>query len=185
MVSAAERRVKKAKRAPKIKRTAKKRTDGKLSPKADRWLAEATAEFNRKQEVLKQEWGFGTFERWAFDPATKTFGLTFADGSGFEADGQVLGTYSPTDGSWEWAWNNPNVEAAIAVPGDQLKELGKRLGISYLKIGMVPVPTRDFASYLCAIGAKATDAIGVYLGGGDPVEVAIVLFNPRRKLKAA
>jgi len=177
--------VKKAKKATKGKRTTNKRADRNVSAEANRWLTAATAEFNRKQDVLKQEWGFGSFERWAFDPATKVFSLTFTDGSGLDADGQVLGTYSPTDGSWEWAWNNPNIEPEAAVPADMLKQFGRRLGLSYLKLGMVPAPTREFASYLCAIGTKATDAIGAYLGGGDPVEVAIVLFNPRRKLKAA
>ena len=191
--------VKKAKRATKATRTKvkatrpkvkpKKRTrkvdDGELSPAADKWLGDATAEFNRKQKVLNEEWGFNAFERWEYHPPTKTFSLTFSDGTRFEADGLVLGTYSPSDGSWEWAWNNPNVEPEIAVPADKLKDIGKRLKISYMSIGMVPAPTRDFASYLCAIGMKVTDAIGVYLGGGDPTEVAIVLFNPRKQAKAA
>lgn len=156
-----------------------------LSPEADQWLAAALAEHNTKLDVLKRDWGFDAFERWAFDTTTKTFTLHFPDGTQFEADGQILGTYCPGDGSWEWAWNNPNVEAQIAVPGEKLKELGQRLGISYLTVGKVPVPTREFATYLCAIGVKATDAIGVYLGGEPPVEAAIVLYNPRRKLKAA
>jgi hypothetical protein len=156
-----------------------------LSPEADCWLADAVAEFNAKQEALKQEWGFGSFERWAFDEATKTFSLQFPDGTGFEADGLVLGTYCAGDGSWEWAWNNPNVAAGLAVPRETLTEVGTRLGISYLTIGMVPAPTRELATYLCAIGVKASGAIGVYLGGEGPVEAAIVLTNPRRKLKAA
>jgi hypothetical protein len=180
------RRTPKARKASKTRRTSRKRNDdGALSPEADQWLAAALAEYNSKLDVMKRDWGFDSFDRWAFDPVTKIFTLQFADGTEFEADGQLLGTYCPGDSSWEWAWNNPNVETHIAVPGDKLKEIGQRLGISYLTAGKVPVPTREFAAYLCAVGLKAIEAIGVYLGGEPPVEAAIVLYNPRRKLKAA
>jgi uncharacterized protein DUF6882 len=167
------------------KRSVQKRDLDDLSPEADKWLAAAVSEFNTKQDVLKAEWGFDSFERWAYDQITKVFTLQFADGSQFEADGMILGTYCPGDGSWEWAWNNPNVEAHLAVPKETLVGLGKRLNISYLTIGMIPAPTRQLATYLCAIGVKATGASGVYLGGEGPVEAAIVLSNPRRQLKAA
>ena len=179
-------KVKKTKKvAKKVIRKARKRSPADLSPETDQWLAAALAEYNSKQSILQADWGFATFERWAFDTTTRTFTLQFADGTQFEADGLVLGTYCPGDNSWEWAWNNPNIEPQIAVPGDKLKPLGKSLRISYLTAGKVPTPTREVAAYLCAIGVKATGAIGVYLGGEPPVEAAIVLFNPRRRLKAA
>lgn len=178
-------KTKNIKKTKRVTKRVEKRADAKLSPEADQWLAHALAEFNAKQDALKSEWGFGTFESWAFDQPTKTFALHFADGTQFEADGQILGTYCPGDASWEWAWNNPNIDAAVAVPGDALKELGQRLGISYLTSGIVPAPNRELANYLCAVGVKATGALGVYLGGDGPVEAAIVLTNPRRKLKAA
>ena len=62
-----------------------------------------------------------------------------------------------------------------------------------MAVGTLPSPVLDYeidyyrelANYLCAIGVKATGALGVYLGGDGPVEAAIVLTNPRRKLKAA
>jgi hypothetical protein len=182
----AVKKIKKTKKvAKKVTRKVQKRNPADLSPEADQWLAAALAEYNSKQKILHDEWGFGAFERWAFDTTTKTFTLHFADGTEFEADGQVLGTYCPGDNSWEWGWNNPNIEPPIAVPAEKLKSLGKGLRISYLTAGRVPAPTREVAAYLCAIGMKATDAIGVYLGGEPPVEAAIVLFNPRRKLKAA
>ena len=176
-----------AKKAPRrvVRRTPARHNPADLSPEADQWLAAALAEYNDKQQILNDEWGFGAFERWAFDTTSRTFTLQFADGTQFEADGQVLGTYCPSDNTWEWAWNNPNIEPSIAVPAEALKPLGERLAISYLTIGTIPTSNREVAAYLCAIGVKATGAIGVYLGGDPPVEAAIVLFNPRRKLKAA
>jgi len=44
---------------------------------------------------------------------------------------------------------------------------------------MIPVPSEEFASYLCAIGVKATDSIGVFRGKAGPVDVMITLKNAR------
>jgi len=153
--------------------------DAPLSPEADKFLAEATAEFNTKQEALRRDWRFGTAKQWGYDQVSGILKLDFEDGTQFQADGQILGSYSATGGSWEWAWNNPNVEEAMARDSKVTKAVGERLGISYLQAAMVPVPNEDFASYLAAIGVKATDSIGVYRGKAGPIDVFITLKNAR------
>ena len=67
----------------------------------------------------------------------------------------------------------------------KVKELGQRLGLSYTAEGMVPIPGEEFVSYLCAIGLKATGALGVFRGAAGPIEVMILLKNPRKVKKAA
>ena len=153
--------------------------DGSLSPEADKYLAEATAEFNQKQETLKRDWRFGTGKQWGFDQVSGIFKLDFADGAQFQADGQILGSYFAARHSWEWAWNNPNVTAEMARDSKLAKQVGERLGISYLVAPMVPVPSEEFASYLASIGVKATASMGIYRGKAGPVDVFITLKNAR------
>jgi Family of unknown function (DUF6882) len=150
-----------------------------LSPEADRYLGEATAEFNAKQDALSRDWRFDVFEEWTYDQYGRTLKLGFKDGSQLEADGQILGSYMAARQSWEWAWNNPNVEEAAKVDSLLVKQVGQRLGIDYLLSGIVPAPAEEFVSYLCAIGIKATDSVGVFRGKAGPVDVMITLKNLR------
>lgn len=153
--------------------------DAPLSPEADEFLAEATAEFNAKQKALKTNWRFGEHKQWGFDQESGILKLEFSDGADLHFDGQILGSYSPSQHSWEWAWNNPWVEAAMARDSQRVKQLGEKLGIAYLQAGLVPLPDGQFVSYLCSIGLKATESVGVYRGKCDPVDVIILLKKPR------
>jgi len=154
--------------------------DAPLSPEAGQFLAAASDEFNRKQEALQNTWNFGSAAQWGYDQLSGVLRLTFADGSRLEAEGQVLGSYCPGDGKWEWAWNNPNVDRKVAKDSHKVRELGDRLQISYLQLGTIPLPEPKMVSYLCAIGIKATNSIGVYQGEAGPIQVFILLKRPRR-----
>src|SRR5690349_8283775 len=114
--------------------------DAPLSPEADKYLAEATAEFNTKQEGLRRDWRFGSGKEWKYDQFSAILKLDFEDGAQFCADGQILGSYMAARNSWEWAWNNPNVEEAVKQDSRLVKQLGERLGIAYLVIGIIPAP---------------------------------------------
>jgi hypothetical protein len=159
--------------------------DAPLSPEADKFLAEATEEFNAKQEALDRNWHFDKYKQWGFEQLSGVFRLEFEDGTEFHADGQILGSYSAANNSWEWAWHNPYVDSSISRESRKVKEVGQRLGLSYTEAGMVPVPGEEFVSYLCAIGLKATGALGVFRGAAGPIEVIILLKNPRKVKKAA
>lgn len=154
--------------------------DESLSPEADKFLGDATAEFNTKQAALDRDWGFASYQRWDYDQFSGVLLLSFADGSLFRADGQFLGSYCPGDGTWEWAWNNSNVEHKLAKDSMLVRELGEQLGINYLQMGVIPIPNGDFVSYLSAIGIKATDSIGAFRGNVGPVDVVLLLKNPRK-----
>jgi hypothetical protein len=156
-----------------------------LSPEADKYLGEATSEFNTKQEAMRRDWRFDSYKQWGYDQYSGVLKLDFADGAQFCGDGQILGSYVAAKHSWEWAWNNPNVEEAMKRDSRLVKQVGERLDISYLVSGMVPAPTEEFVSYLCAIGLKATDSIGVFRGKAGAVSVMITLKNPRWTKKAA
>lgn len=138
-----------------------------LSPEADKFLAAAITEFNVKQQTLAEKWRFAGFEQWAYDPDTGALNLEFADQATLVADGQLLGTYSIVDKTFEWAWNSPHFSVAITKKSARVREVGRRLGISYLQAGIIPIPDEAFLSYVCAIGLKASDSTGMFRGDGD------------------
>ncbi len=156
-----------------------------LSPEADQFLASATEEFNQRQKAMSEEWHFDSYKQWGFDQLSGTFRIEFENGRQLHADGQILGSYSATGNSWEWGWHNPYVDPAIARDSKLVKETGERLGLEYATTGMVPVPDEEFVSFLCAIGLKATGSIGVFRGSAGPIDVMILLKNPRWVEKTA
>lgn len=151
--------------------------DAPLSPEADKFLAEATAEFNAKQETLNRVWRFDSFSQFEFDDATGLLKLTFEDGAELQADGQLLGTYLPSGHSFEWAWNSPHFGDSITRGSKLVKERGQQLGIAYLTTGMIPIIGEEFLSYLVAIGVKVTDSDGVLRADGGGVDILIAVKN--------
>lgn len=151
-----------------------------LTPEQDAFLASAIEYHNKNTETLNAEWNFGDFEEWGFDQISGTFFLKLADDSRVEADGQIYGSFSESDGSWEWAWNNPYAEEAMSKDALKIREYGKQEGIEYLTTGMIPVPDLTFATYLASIGEKLSNAQGVYPASAGPVIVFIGLKNFRR-----
>lgn len=156
-----------------------------LSPEADKYLGEAAAEFNTKQNMLRRDWRFDAYKQWRYDQFSGILKLDFADGAEFCADAQILGSYAAANHSWEWAWNNPNVEVPMTRDSQLVKQLGERLGIAYLVSGTVLAPTEEFVSFLCAIGIKATDSIGAFRGKAGPIAVVLTLKNARWTKTAA
>ena len=134
-----------------------------LSAEADQFLAQATAEFNARQKALDAEW-LADFKQWGFDQRSGIFRLQFRDDTEAHFDGQILGSYSAAENTWEWAWNNPWVEADMARDSHLVRDLGRRLAIDYLRQGMIPLPDGQFVSHFCAIALKATQSLGVYRG---------------------
>jgi hypothetical protein len=150
-----------------------------LSPEAEKYLTEAVAEFNTKQEALRRGWRFGSYSNLEYDEKNGVLKLSFNDGSELQADGQLLGTYSPTNRTFEWAWNDQKYNALITQASKQVKNLGKHLGIAHLHVGTVPVPSEDMLSYYVAMGAKATESAGIITTNKGEVEMVIAVMNPQ------
>lgn len=150
-----------------------------LSPEADAFLASACAEFNRKQAELDSAWRFDQYESWGFDQDDGLLQLKFKDGARIIANGQILGSHAKSDDSWEWAWNNPYVSDHVKADSLAVKRCGERLSIPYLVAATTPVPDPLFLSYLCAIGLKATDSMGVFRGSAGAIDIFILLKNIR------
>jgi uncharacterized protein DUF6882 len=98
-----------------------------------------------------------------------------------EADGQAIGSYSAKDNSWEWAWNNPNIEERLKVDVRLVRDFGKKQKIEYLVAPMVPVPDEKVPTYLSAVAIKVIGLDGVFAGAAGAITVFLSLKGLKRK----
>jgi hypothetical protein len=156
--------------------------DAELSPEADALLAAACAEFEEKQQALEEgEWRLASCAGWGFDVDTGMVTVELEDGSRWEADGQWLGSFNPDDQTFQWAWDSPDMGEHLTRDSLRIKEAGERLGIRYLVMGggCFPIPGPEFVPYLCGIGLKVTDSIGVMEAEAEGMVGFLMLKNPR------
>ena len=156
--------------------------DPPLSPEADALLAAACAEYDGKQQALTEgEWRLKSCAEWGFDVDTGNVSVRFEDGAEWQADGQFLGSFSPDDLTFQWAWDSPDMGEHLTRDSRVVKEVGERFGLRYLLMdgGCFPLPSVEFVAYLCGIGLKATDSIGVMEAEAGGIAGFIMLKNPR------
>lgn len=152
-----------------------------LTPEQDSFLGAATREYNEKSEILRREWGFSDYERWDFDQFSRVLRLQVKDGSRVEADAQAIGSYSEKGNSWEWAWNNPNIEEPLKIDVRLVRDFGKKEKIEYLVAPIVPVPHEKVPTYLSAVAIKVIGSDGVFAGAAGEITVYLSLKGLRRK----
>lgn len=81
-------------------------------------------ELEQKQDVLKNEYGIGSMNRWWFEQTTGN--LQFFDNEDnlkIETDVIDIGSYSPISNTWKWAWSNDSVLPWLRQRAEKLKEL--------------------------------------------------------------
>ena len=153
-----------------------------LSPEADKFLADALAEYQAKREaLLTGEWRLRSCADWGFDPESGTVTVVFPDRSQWQASAQFLGSYAVKEQSWQWAWDSPDMGEQLSRDSRLVKDLGERLGIRYLQLGggSFGLPGPEFSEYLCAIGVKATDSVGIMEADAGPMVGFIMLKDLR------
>src|SRR5215217_2427840 len=82
----------------------------------DAKLAERVFAATQRFQKADTHWGLGSgnWKRWSMDQAEGI--LRFEGGSAtLEARAQLLGSFDPHVRTWEWAWNNPHANPALAV----------------------------------------------------------------------
>ncbi len=156
--------------------------DTPLSAAADEFLTACNIDFNNKQQRLTEQW-LSDCERYDVDFERGVLSIARKDGPAVIFDVALVGSHNRTEGVWEWAWNNPNVEASLAVPKSALAPIGREFQLKYLLSGFVPVPMEDFPWYLCGIALKVTGALGTYLATHGDVEYYLLLDNPSEDVR--
>ena len=154
-------------------------TTAPLSPEADFFLDAAATEFNQKQQAMAAAWNVLAYQQWSYQQSTGHLRLQFPDGTEWEAEAQILGSYLALRQSWEWAWNNPHIDPPAKQDSRLVRQVGERLGLNYLIAGQVPIPSEEFISFLCSIGLKATAAMAIFRGRSGLIDVLLTIKNPR------
>ena len=149
-----------------------------LSDEADKFLTECNVGFNEKQQALTDTW-LRDYDRYDVDLERGLLWISRNGRTTVELDVSVIGSGRPSRKTWEWAWNNPNVEQPLALPRSLFAAMSAKYGLKYLEFGMVPVPNEDFGWYLSGIALRLAGGEGVYKADGDDYEVYLLLRNPR------
>lgn len=128
-------------------------------------------EASMKELQLKTEahkaWGLGTFDRWNIDQDVGDLVFSNADGTTAVAPAQIIGSFSTSDNSWLWAWDNPSIDDDLKFHALKLKEYGEKHGIEKLTTQKW-TGTEDDAWAMAALAVKLCDAQGAYRGPAGP-----------------
>jgi hypothetical protein len=91
----------------------------------EEFLDRAREELEQKQALLMESEGFGQHKDFWFDQLTGKLQLKDANGHvKVEADVTLIGSFSPSAGSWQWAWSNESVVDTLRKKSERFKELG-------------------------------------------------------------
>jgi hypothetical protein len=148
-----------------------------LTPEQDVYLADAIKIYNSSLLEYDTKYGFTKHDEWGLDQETGRFILQDNEKVVVSADGQIIGSFSSSDLSWEWAWNNPNVEPGMMQSSLKVKQYGEKEGIDYFCEGILHVPDESYAAYLAAVGQKASDSEVVYRGVMGDLSIFLLLNN--------
>lgn len=164
----------------KKKKKADERFSQPLLPEADRFLAEALEEYGQKEEALEQGWRLSACAEYALNDETGLFHMKLNDGTSWEADAQILGSFNEDDQTWQWSWGNPHCAEIWSRDSKVVQAAGERLGIWYVhELWDFPVPGPEYVGYLNAIGIKASESAGWYEVRDGSVVIFVMLKNLR------
>jgi hypothetical protein len=127
------------------------------------FLTNATAELKEKQAHLTAAYGFGSHKRWMFenDKAKLQF-FNQADQLVIEADIIDIGSYSPANGTWKWAWAYESINAALKADSLRIKELEDITDLTIFG-EKEPVEADEYLAWeLAAMAVKHLNAMGCY-----------------------
>lgn len=152
-----------------------------LTPEQDEFLSRAIDEYNLNISQMDEKYQI-TKLAWGYEQDTLKLQLLDDGNPVYEADAQIAGSFYRPHGTWEWAWNNPNVEKNAAKLSLLVKQYGNKEGLDYLCTGTVDVAGEEtFAAYLAAIAFKLSNVDYVYRGEvDDDFSVYLLVSNMQK-----
>lgn len=139
---------------------------------------EASADLERKQEVLEQRFGIGGHARWRADLTVPE--VVFLDGKErpvVRCGLLVVGTLG--GGIWQWAWANQLLPAHVREPSATLKTYAESTGLVVFEEAKWK-SSEDQAWMTTALACRHFGAEGGYRIPGGKADVYALLLNPLR-----
>lgn len=120
-------------------------------------------------------WGLGSADRWSLDQRTGLITWTFPEKTA-TAPAQILGSFSPSSGSWLWAWANKSILPEMSRDARIVRDWAEAHGPRSLAEAEIDADEQAAAS-LMALAVRLTKATGFYRGPGGN-SVSIITFGP-------
>lgn len=134
---------------------------GAATSKEFQELLDASVKELQVKTAAHESWGLGKFERWNVDQDAGTLVFSNADGTQATTTAQIIGSFSTSDDSWLWAWDNPSVDDKLKTDALTVKAYGEKHGIERLTTRKWS-GTEEDAWAMAALAAKLCGSEGVY-----------------------
>ncbi|TCC61052.1 hypothetical protein E0H73_17495 [Kribbella pittospori] len=120
-------------------------------------------------------WGLGSADRWDLDQTTGLITWSFPDKVA-TAPAQILGSFSPTSGTWLWAWANQSILPELSRDALAVRDWAMANGQEALARAKVEAD-EQLASTLVALAVRITKARGFYRAPSGN-SVVVITFGP-------
>jgi hypothetical protein len=118
-------------------------------------------DLEKKQSYLENEFGLGHFDRYDLEPENERIIFSSANGKKVQANFIPIGTFSPENSSWKWAWSNPAFSNSLRIKAEKLKLLSEITGFEMFSNPTSEVD-EDMAWEMVAMAVHALKSQGVY-----------------------
>lgn len=127
------------------------------------FLTKATEELKQKQANLTTAYGFGSHKRWMFEnDKGKLQFFNHDDQLAIEADIIDIGSYSPANKTWKWAWAYESINPTLKADSLRIKELEDITDLTIFS-EKEPVEADEYLAWeLAAMAVKHLNAMGCY-----------------------
>ena len=128
-------------------------------------------------------WGIQEATRWDLNQADGLLIFTFPDKT-VTCEAQIIGSFDKSQGTWLWAWNNPDVATNLARASRQLRDYGKQHGFEKLTKAEWKASEQDGWD-MAALATLLCGAQGAYRGPAGDVWVYMTFGTPKIQKKGA
>jgi hypothetical protein len=141
-----------------------------IPQEAEDVLAKAVAELAHKTQLHSDSWGIRDVRRADVDIARGTLSFASQKGWFITTRVQIVGTFTPADKMWLWAWDNPSIPPALAENAQLVRDFGKTYGLAHFQTRKISA-TEDGAWSLTALACHLAGNDGAYRGTADNAQV--------------
>jgi hypothetical protein len=132
------------------------------------FVAQSLEGLKTQTQAHSATWHLGEEEEWFVDQDQGLIRFTFSDGTLAEAPVQIVGTFSPEDNTFLWAWDHPSVNEALRKNARLVYEFGVEHQVPEYISSKVSCTEED-AWEFTALAVRLAEANGAYRGNaGGP-----------------
>jgi hypothetical protein len=126
-----------------------------------KYVEQSVKGLQAQTQAHRSTWHLGEEEQWFVDQAQELIRFRFSDGSVAEAPVQIVGTFSPKDDTFLWAWDHPSVGEPLQRAANLVRDFGEQRQVPDFTTSKVTC-SEDDAWAFTAVAARLAGANGAY-----------------------